>query len=368
MSLDTTSFYNIINNVLTSTAQTRHGINPATLQPNPEVPITTSKELDQAVSAAKAAFKKWSSTTFAERRDAINRYADSLEANTTSLAQLLTREQGKPLSQATQELELAVYWARTLATLTVPETVLEASETRQIIHRYTPLGVVGAIVPWNYPVVLAIGKIISAVYTGNTVILKPSPYTPYCDLKLAELAIDHFPPGVIQALSGDDELGPMITEHAGFDKISFTGSTVTGRRVMASCSKTLKRITLELGGNDAAIICDDVDIEAVVPKVNPSLLPLKSHSDRRLSTYIGCNPVFSVLGPELHDDQTPLHPRVDIRSFPGEIRRFGQRIPDGRRNPARCLYWTGAEQDAIRKGPEPPSDNRQRPPVCGARG
>ncbi|CEL01048.1 hypothetical protein ASPCAL00640 [Aspergillus calidoustus] len=267
MSLDTTSFYNVINNVLTSTAQTRHGINPATLQPNPEVPITTSKELDQAVSAAKAAFKKWSSTTFAERRAAINRYADSLEANTTSLAQLLTREQGKPLSQATQELELAVYWARTLATLTVPETVLEASETRQIIHRYTPLGVVGAIVPWNYPVVLAIGKIISAVYTGNTVIMKPSPYTPYCDLKLAELAIDHFPPGVIQALSGDDELGPMMTEHAGFDKISFTGSTVTGRRVMASCSKTLKRITLELGGNDAAIICDDVDIEAVVPKV-----------------------------------------------------------------------------------------------------
>ncbi|KAL3486599.1 Aldehyde/histidinol dehydrogenase [Aspergillus germanicus] len=267
MSLDTTTFYNVINNNLTSTTQTRHGINPATLEPNPEVPISTPKELDQAVDAAKAAFKGWSATTYAERRDAINSYADSLEANTTSLAQLLTREQGKPLSQATQELELAVYWARTLAALTIPETVLEASETRQIIHRYTPLGVVGAIVPWNYPVVLAIGKIISAVYTGNTVIIKPSPYTPYCDLKLAELAIDHFPPGVVQALSGDDELGPMMTEHAGFDKISFTGSTETGRRVMASCSKTLKRITLELGGNDAAIICDDVDIEAVVPKV-----------------------------------------------------------------------------------------------------
>ncbi|KAL3447417.1 Aldehyde/histidinol dehydrogenase [Aspergillus insuetus] len=249
MSLDTKTFYNVINNVLNLTTQTRHGINPATLQPNPNVLISTSKELDQVVDAARA---------------------DSLEANKASLAQLLTREQGKPLSQATQELELAVYWARTLATLatlTIPETVLEASETRQIIHRYTPLGVVGAIVPWNYPVVLAIGKIISAIYTGNTVIVKPSPYTPYCDLKLAQLAIDYFPPGVIQVLSGDDELGPMMTEHAGFDKISFTGSTATGRRVMTRCSKTLKRITLELGGNDAAIICDDVDIEVVVPKV-----------------------------------------------------------------------------------------------------
>jgi acyl-CoA reductase-like NAD-dependent aldehyde dehydrogenase len=280
MSLDTSKFYNVINNVLTSTTQTRHGVNPATLRSNPEVPISTFKELDQAVDAAKAAFKKWSLTTFAERRDAINRYADSLEANTSTLAQLLTREQGKPLSQATQELELAVYWARTLTALTIPETVLEASETRQIIHRYTPLGVVGAIVPWNYPVVLAIGKIISAVYTGNTVIIKPSPYTPYCDLKLAELAIDYFPPGVIQALSGDDELGPIMTEHAGIDKISFTGSTETGRRVMASCSKTLKRITLELGGNDAAIICDDVDIEAVVPKVNKHFFNVPSKGDR----------------------------------------------------------------------------------------
>ncbi|KAL2814006.1 Aldehyde/histidinol dehydrogenase [Aspergillus granulosus] len=267
MSLDITSFFNVINNILIPTAQTRHGVNPANLQPNPEVPISTSKELDHAVDAARTAFREWSSTTFEKRRDVINSYANSLDANKSSLAQLLTREQGKPLSQATQEIDLAIYWARTLATLIIPETILEENDNRKIIHRYTPLGVVGAIVPWNYPVVLAVAKIVGAVYTGNTVIVKPSPYTPYCGLKLAELAIDHFPPGVIQALSGDDDLGPMMTEHTGIDKISFTGSTATGRRVMASCSKTLKRVTLELGGNDAAIICDDIDIEAVVPKV-----------------------------------------------------------------------------------------------------
>ncbi|KAL2827915.1 Aldehyde/histidinol dehydrogenase [Aspergillus pseudoustus] len=267
MDLDTTSFSNVINNCLTSTPETRHGINPANRQPNPEVPISTGRDLEEAVKAARAAFKTWSTTDFDKRREAINAYAKSVEANKSILAQLLTKEQGKPLSQAMQEVELAVHWARTLVTLALPETTLEDTDNRQILQRYTPLGVVGAIVPWNYPVVLAMGKIIGAVYTGNAVILKPSPYTPYCGLKLAELAMDHFPPGVMQALSGDDTLGPMMTEHGGIDKISFTGSTATGRLVMASCSKTLKRLTLELGGNDAAIICDDIDLEAVIPKV-----------------------------------------------------------------------------------------------------
>ncbi|PTU20375.1 hypothetical protein P175DRAFT_0283107 [Aspergillus ochraceoroseus IBT 24754] len=267
MALDTTKFYNVINNELISTTETRQGINPANRQPNPAVPVSTAEDLDRAVNAGKAAFKKWSRTTFDERRTAIKAFADSIEANKDVLARLLTQEQGKPLSQAAQELGLALHWSRTLITLEIPETVLESTEERQIIHRYTPLGVVGAIVPWNYPVFLAIGKIIPAVYTGNTVIIKPSPFTPYCDLKLAELAIGHFPPGVIQALSGGDDLGPMMTEHPGINKISFTGSTVTGRRVMASCAKTLKRVTLELGGNDAAIICDDVNIDAVIPKI-----------------------------------------------------------------------------------------------------
>lgn len=162
---------------------------------------------------------------------------------------------------------MAVQWTRTIPTIEIPETVIEDTDEHKIIQRYTPLGVCGAIVPWNFPVLLAIGKIVPAVYTGNTVIVKPSPFTPYCGLKLAELAAQCFPPGVVQALSGGDDLGPMITEHPGIDKISFTGSTLTGKRVMASCAKTLKRVTLELGGNDPAIVCDDVNIDAVIPKV-----------------------------------------------------------------------------------------------------
>ncbi|KAF7183646.1 hypothetical protein CNMCM7691_003925 [Aspergillus felis] len=267
MSLDITTFHNVINNELITTSHTRHGINPANRQPNPEVPVSTKEDLDQAVDAARQAFRKWSKTSFDQRRAVLSAFADKIEANKEALAQLLTQEQGKPLSQSAVEVGMAVQWARVLPTIEIPETVIEDTEEQQIIQRYTPLGVCGAIVPWDFPVLLAVGKIVPAVYTGNTVIIKPSPFSPYCGLKLAELAAQCFAPGVVQALSGDDELGPMITEHPRIDKISFTGSIHTGKLVMKSCAKTLKRVTLELGGNDPAIICDDVNIDAIIPKI-----------------------------------------------------------------------------------------------------
>jgi acyl-CoA reductase-like NAD-dependent aldehyde dehydrogenase len=120
------------------------------------------------------------------------------------------------------------------------------SGKQTIIVRHVPLGVVVGIVPWNFPVLLACGKLGPALVTGNTIVIKPSPFTPYCDLKLGELAQAFFPPGVVQVLSGDDKLGPWLTAHPGVDKISFTGSTATGKAVMASAAKTLKRVTLEL--------------------------------------------------------------------------------------------------------------------------
>ncbi|KAE8353439.1 Aldehyde/histidinol dehydrogenase [Aspergillus coremiiformis] len=267
MSLDITTFYNVINNELTTTTQTRHGINPANRQPNPEVPLSTAEDLDKAVTAARKAFKTWSRTSVEARRKALSAFADAIEANAGALIKLLTQEQGKPLTQSSGEIAAAIKWTRAIPTLTIPEIVIDETEDRKVIQRHIPIGVAGVIVPWNFPVLLAIGKIIPAVYTGNTVIVKPSPFTPYCDLKLAELAARCFPPGVVQALSGGDDLGPMITKHPRIDKISFTGSSVTGRLVMASCAKTLKRVTLELGGNDPAIICADVDIDAVIPKI-----------------------------------------------------------------------------------------------------
>ncbi|KAJ6091615.1 hypothetical protein N7467_003584 [Penicillium canescens] len=265
--LDFTTFFNVIDNQLTSTSQTRHGVNPANTQPNPPVPVSTQDDLDKAVKSARAAFKTWSKTSFDDRRKALLAWADAIDANADGFAKTLTMEQGKPLTQATAEVGLAGIWTRGLSSIEIKGNVIEETDDRKVVQRYTPMGVVGAIVPWNFPVLLAVGKIVSAVYTGNTVIVKPSPFTPYCDLKLVELATRFFPPGVVQCLSGDDSLGPMVTEHPGIDKISFTGSIITGKRVMASCARTLKRVTLELGGNDPAIICEDVDIDTIIPKI-----------------------------------------------------------------------------------------------------
>jgi len=261
------TFQNVINGKLVPTATTRHGINPATKKPNPEVPLSTQKDLDDAVAAGKAAFKTWSRTTVEERREKLLAYAEALKEHTNEFAKLLTTEQGKPLMFATMEVGDGVKWLSEMGKLDVPEEVIEDNEDRKVITRYTPLGVVGAIVPWNFPIQLACGKIAPALLTGNVIIIKPSPFTPYCDLKLAELAQKFFPPGVVQALSGDNNLGPWFTAHPGVDKISFTGSTATGKKVMESASKTLKRVTLELGGKDPAIVCKSVNVAEVAPKI-----------------------------------------------------------------------------------------------------
>lgn len=138
---------------------------------------------------------------------------------------------------------------------------------RTAIVRWVPLGVGVGIVPWNFPLMLGIGKLFPSLLTGNTFIWKPSPFTPYSGLKVAELAAKILPPGVVQALSGGEDLGPRFTSHPDVAKISFTGSIETGKKVMAACAPTLKRFSLEMGGNDVAIVCDDVDIDRVVSKV-----------------------------------------------------------------------------------------------------
>lgn len=149
------------------------------------------------------------------------------------------------LKFARVEIEMCAYWVQTVCDLELSEERTVEGD-KEIVVRHTPLGVTVGIVPWNYPILLALGKIAPCLLTGNTIIIKPSPFTPAGDLKLCELAQRFFPPGVVQCLSGDDNLGPWLTAHPGPDKISFTGSTFTGKKVMESASKTLKRITLEL--------------------------------------------------------------------------------------------------------------------------
>ncbi|KAF5002487.1 hypothetical protein FGRMN_312 [Fusarium graminum] len=261
------NYVQIINGKSAPTQKTHRGINPANLQEKPPVPIATKEDLDQAVDAAKKAFKSWSKVPWEERKKKIMAWGDAVQAQKQDFADLLLSEQGKPIPQASGEVDAAVAWIQGQASIDLPEEVVEDSETRKIVTRYTPLGVAAAIVPWNFPLMLAAAKIAPALLTGNVIIVKPSPFTPYCGLKLVELAQQFFPPGVVQSLSGDDSLGPWITAHPGIDKISFTGSTQTGKLVMQSAAKTLKRVTLELGGNDAAVVFPDVDIDSVAGKV-----------------------------------------------------------------------------------------------------
>ncbi|KAH7077478.1 aldehyde dehydrogenase [Paraphoma chrysanthemicola] len=260
-------FYNTINGKSTTTEKTRHGTDPATEKENPEVPIATKKDVDDAVAAAQEAFKTWSKTPWEERKTMVLAFADAFEKHAEDFSRLLTQEQGKPLKWAMTEVQAGLHWIRQIAALELKEEVLEEDAGKQVVVRYTPLGVTLGIVPWNFPIHLACGKIAPSLLTGNPIIIKPSPFTPYCGLKLGELGQQIFPPGVFQVLSGDDNLGPWLTSHPGISKVSFTGSTFTGKKVMESASKTLKRVTLELGGKDPAVITKNVDIDATAQKI-----------------------------------------------------------------------------------------------------
>lgn len=241
--------------------------NPATGQVFAAVPDAGAAELEAAIAAARNAFPAWRDTPWATRAAIVNRIGETIAANVAELAAMLTREQGKPAEQAQFEVMAAAQWCQATATLTLPDREVEAGPGRRQVTRYVPIGVVAGISPWNFPVVLSIWKIAPALLAGNTLVLKPSPFTPMTVLRIGELVRDFVPAGVLNIITGGDALGPMMTADPGFDKISFTGSTATGRRVMESAAPTLKRLTLELGGNDAAIVMPDVNIPETAEKL-----------------------------------------------------------------------------------------------------
>ncbi len=266
MNVDSDYTMTIDGSSVSSTA-TIEVINPANGTAFASAPDCTADQLDQAVQAARAAFGPWSSTPLEERQALVAKAGAALIAAADGLGPLFTREQGRPLAAAIEEVKGAGQWLQAIAQMSPPVHVIEDSDTQLIETRFVPLGVVCAIAPWNFPVALAVWKIAPALVAGNTMVLKPSPYTPLCTLKMGELLRDIVPPGVLNVVSGGDDLGPLMTAHPGFDKIAFTGSTATGRRVAESAAKTLKRVTLELGGNDAAIVLPDVDLDDVAQKL-----------------------------------------------------------------------------------------------------
>ena len=241
-------------------------VDPATEQVFAHAPNCTRAQLDRSVAAARRAFPGWRALDIERRRALLEQFAPRVEAARDELATLLTREQGKPLAFAQRELDSLTRFMRGQCRLTFPtEVVNEDGPQRRSVTRRVPIGVVAALAPWNFPVLLAWWKVIPALLAGNTVVLKPSPLTPLTVLRIAERLADVLPPGVLNVVSGGDDLGPWLSAHDGVDKVSFTGSTETGRRVMAGAAATLKRLTLELGGNDAAIVLPDADVETLVP-------------------------------------------------------------------------------------------------------
>ena len=260
-------FHLLIGGRLVEGAGTIDVVNPATEQTVARCPVASEQQLNDAVAAAKAAFPAWSARPQAERRAMVARLADALAARTEEFASLLTAEQGKPLDQARYELMGAIAALRAFADMTIEPKVLRDAGSHRIVELRSPLGVVAAITPWNFPLILLMNKLGPALVAGNTMVAKPAPTTPLTTLLFGALANDILPVGVLNILADRNDLGGLLTAHPDVAKVSFTGSTATGRKVMASAASTVKRVTLELGGNDAAIILDDVDPVAIAGRV-----------------------------------------------------------------------------------------------------
>jgi len=242
-------------------------VNPSTGAVFADCPLTTAAMLGEAVAAARAAFVAWSASSFAQRLTCLASMADAIEARSADLVELLTLETGKPLAQSRMEVDRAVAMCRAMGSFEPRVAVVQDDALAHVeVHR-RPLGVVAAIVPWNVPVMQVVNKIVPAIAMGNTIVVKAAPSTPLAALLIGEIICDLLPPGVVNIVSDAGDIGPLLVAHRDVALVSFTGSTATGKQVMAGAAQTLKRITLELGGNDAAVVLDDVDVKAVAAKL-----------------------------------------------------------------------------------------------------
>ena len=266
------TFDMIINGRAVQADTTFEVINPATGAAFACVQSGTPAHVDQAVAAARAAFPAWSRTPDAERQRLLHALGAALEANMPELMELVTKEAGKPLGGLNgvgsgMEVGGAIAWTHVTADLELPVEVIQDNDDARIeVHR-KPLGVVGSITPWNWPLMIAIWHVIPALRAGNTVVIKPASVTPTATLRFVELANAILPPGVLNIVTGESGVGSAIAKHPDINKIVFTGSTPTGKNIMQNAAGNLKRLTLELGGNDAGIVLPDVDPKAIAPKL-----------------------------------------------------------------------------------------------------
>ncbi|MEU8852313.1 aminobutyraldehyde dehydrogenase [Streptomyces sp. NPDC048564] len=241
-------------------------LDPSTGEPLTQVPRTTAASLDLAVASAQRAFTSWRAATPAERATALLRLADAVEQDIESFIWLESRNAGKPIAATRDEIDYAIDNLRFLAGAARVLTAQAAGEyvpQATSFLRREPVGVVGAVAPWNYPLMMAVWKLGPALAAGCTVVLKPSELTPLSTLWLARVAHDILPPGVLNVVTGDGSVGSRLASHPGVDMVSLTGSVETGRRVAAAAAPTLKRLHLELGGKAPVVVFDDADVSAL---------------------------------------------------------------------------------------------------------
>lgn len=316
-------------------------------------PEATAEHVDQAVRCAREALPGWSSVPDSERVAKLMDIAALIERHQAELARLVTLEQGKPQSGPGAGFEVAgaVGWTRATASLSLPEETIQNDGAARIVMRRKPVGVVGSITPWNWPLLIATWHLMPAVRVGCTIVIKPSPFTPLSTLRLVQLMNDVLPPGVVNVVTGGAEVGGRLTDHPGVDKLVFTGSIATGKKVMESASRSLKRVTLELGGNDAGVILPGTKMEPLLEKlfwgcfINAgqtcaALKRLYVHESQyaevveRLAAYVEKIPVGNGLEPQTLIG--PVSNRMQLEKVMGlvaDARSQGARIVTGGKKP-----------------------------------
>lgn len=262
----------LINGEMVRGDETLPVVNPATGEVAVESPAATVRMVADAMQAARNAFPGWAATPESDRRDVIRALVAALEADFPEINELAVVEKGH--SEGGMEALAAIWFGRHIAEQPLPVEVIEDTDDRRVSLVRTPVGVVAAIAPWNAPVLIICEKIFSALLAGNTVVAKTSPFTPLATLRVAKAWQAVAPPGVVNILAGGDDVGKAMVAHPAPGVVSFTGSVAAGKAIAASAAAGLKNVVLELGGNDAAIVLDDVDVAKVAELIFPAAFQL----------------------------------------------------------------------------------------------
>ena len=261
------AFRQLIGGELVAGSTTQTVIDPATEEIIATAPVASTDQVNAAVAAAASAFEQWKVTPLAQRAAVIRSIADAIESRRDEIATIVTLENGKPIDAAQADIDASLEWSRHVADFVIEPEVLRDDQGSRIEVHHRPVGVVAAIIPWNFPFFQTIYKLAPALLAGNTVVIKPAPTTPLNACLIAEIVQPLVPAGVVNVVGDAGEVGPQLAAHQDVAKVSFTGSTASGRKVMESGSPTLKKIVLELGGNDSAIVMEDADVSAVAKDI-----------------------------------------------------------------------------------------------------